>query len=98
MHTDHPDSPIYRSLQQAVADGYGAYSTLRRYIDKGVLPAVRVGGRIKVKPEDLEALVKPATAPINHDVIPAIERIVAAAPPLTSKDRERLAVVLGGAR
>ena len=45
----------YLTLQEAVAEGFGAYSTLRLWIAQGKLPAYKTGKRVKVLREDLEA-------------------------------------------
>ncbi|PCC45838.1 helix-turn-helix domain-containing protein [Brevibacterium aurantiacum] len=92
-----PDGTHFIHLKDAVALGYGSYQTLRRYIADGRLPTAKIGGRVKLLRADLDALVVP-TAPSNREPIEsAVERVVAAAPPLTPKQRERLAVILGGA-
>ncbi len=94
--------PKYISLQEGVSRGYAAYSTLRGYIADGRLPAVKIGGRLKVTVEDLEALAvrKPTkkTARPGDDVDAAVARVVAAAPRLSSEQREQLAAIFGGAR
>ncbi|SEO12469.1 helix-turn-helix domain-containing protein [Cryobacterium luteum] len=38
---------------------YGV-STIRRHIKAGLIPAVKIKGRVYVKPEDLDAFVAPA--------------------------------------
>ncbi|MDN5895812.1 MAG: helix-turn-helix domain-containing protein [Nocardioides sp.] len=89
--------PIYLTLQQAAAEGYAAYSTLRKYITDGRLPAVKVGSCVKVLRTDLEALavaVRPATF---EDVEAAAERLVASAPPLSDAQVRRLSTIFGGA-
>lgn len=83
----------YLTLQEAVAEGYGAYSTLRSWIAQGKLPAYKTGTRIKVLCTDLDALVRPAGGD-PFDV--AIERLVATAPPLTPEQTRRLRDLLGG--
>lgn len=48
--------PKYLPLQ-TVADDYGiSIKTLRRRISDGTLPAYRVGGQVRVRETDLEAL------------------------------------------
>lgn len=91
----HESDPL-RSLKYAVEHGYGAYSTLRQYIAKGKLPAVRVGRLLKVRQSDLDALGVPACPALSHEVDKAIDKIVAAAPPLSSTQREKLVGLLGG--
>lgn len=88
--------PIYLTLQQAAAEGYAAYSTLRKYITDGRLPAVKVGSRVKVLRADLEALavaVRPATF---EEIEAAAERLAASAPPLNDAQVRRLSTIFGG--
>lgn len=82
------------TLQEAVAEGYGAYSTLRMWIAQGKLPAYKTGSRVKVRREDLDALLVPV-GPSPLDV--AIDELVSAAPTLSSEQRSRLASLVGGA-
>lgn len=82
------------TLQEAVAEGYGAYSTLRMWIAQGKLPAYKTGSRVKVRREDLDALLVPV-GPDPLDV--AIDELVSAAPTLSSEQRSRLASLVGGA-
>lgn len=89
--------PIYLTLQQAAAEGYAAYSTLRKYITDGRLPAVKVGSRVKVLRADLEALavsVRPATF---EEIEAAAEQLAASAPPLNDAQVRRLSTIFGGA-
>lgn len=84
----------YLTLQEAVAEGYAAYSTLHSWIRKGKLPAVKTGGRVKVLREDLDALA----VPIGKSPTDAtIERLVAQAPKLTREQITTLAGVLASA-
>jgi hypothetical protein len=87
----------YLTLQEAVALGYGAYSTLRRYIADDRLPAVKIGRRIKVLRVDLDALAAPKRSAPFEDREAAIERITGTAPRLTADQVRRLAARLGGA-
>ena len=82
------------TLQEAVEEGYGAYSTLRMWIAQGKLPAYKTGSRVKVRREDLDALLVPV-GPAPLDV--AIDELVSAAPTLSSEQRSRLASLVGGA-
>lgn len=85
------------SLQQAVAEGYGGYSTLRRRVTTGQLPSERLGRRIMVRRAHLEALVGPASADdLQAQLEQAAERAAAAAPQLSEATRERLRELLGG--
>lgn len=82
------------TLQEAVAEGYVGYSTLRKYIADGRLAASKVGSRIKVRRTDLDALLTPAAAPSYESAEAAIRRIVAAAPPLSGDQLRTLGRVL----
>lgn len=90
--------PVRLSLKDAAERGYGGYSTLRKKISSGELPAERVGRRYLILESDLEALVAPVVGrPTEHaSVSAAIDRIVASAPRLSKEQRERLATLLGG--
>lgn len=88
------ENPWY-SLKEAANSGYPAYSTLRKYISDGRLPAVKMGRRIMVRKQDLDSLAKPMQGMKNSQAIKAaIERVVAESPSLTTEQRERLAAVL----
>lgn len=99
-YTTPPKSNLshYISLTEAVQLGYGAYQTLRRYIADGRLPAVKVGGRVKVLRTDLDALAVPTRASGFESIESAVERIVASAPPLSDEQVRRLRTLLGGAK
>lgn len=90
--------PVRRTLNQAVELGFGGYSTLRKKIASGELPAERVGRRYLILETDLEALIVPAVGRPTEQasVSAAIDRIVASAPRLSKEQRERLANLLGG--
>lgn len=94
-----PTHREWYSLREAVQLGYGGYSTLRKYIKDGDLVASKIGGLIKVRRADLDALARPAQTQSQtfEDVEAAIERIVADAPPLTDDQCRRLASLFGGA-
>ena len=81
----------YLTLQEAVSEGYAAYSTLHSWIRKGKLPAVKTGGRVKVLREDLDALAIPiGKSPTDT----AIERLVEQAPELSRDQITKLSQVL----
>ncbi|WP_279064554.1 helix-turn-helix domain-containing protein [Dermabacter hominis] len=84
----------YVTLQEAAAEGYGAYSTLRGWIRKGKLPAVKTGGRVKVLREDLDALAIPI-GQSPTDV--AIAKLVEQAPELSRDQIAKLSQVLAAA-
>ena len=95
--TPLPERDWY-SLRESVELGYGGYSTLRKYIAQGKLRAHKIGGLLKVRREDLEAIVEPAgPEPKFTDIEAAVERLVASAPPLTDEQVRRLASLFGGA-
>lgn len=71
----------YLSLADASQQGYGAYSTLRKHISDGTLPAVQIGTRLKVRRVDLDALLVVPIAASFDAIESAAERLVAAAPP-----------------
>lgn len=77
---------------------YGGYSTLRRKVADGDLPAERVGRRIFVRLGDLEEMATPVVGrPTEQATIEqAIHRIVASAPRLSPEQRDRLAGILCG--
>jgi hypothetical protein len=89
----HDDQQLL-SLAEAVDLGYGGYSTLRKHIVEDRLPSVRIGRRIKVRRTDLEALLVPTG---SNPVDAAIDKLVAAAPPLTAEQTRRLRELIGGA-
>lgn len=94
----HPERlPLIEAAQQGT---YGGYSTLRKKVASGDLPAERVGRRIFVRQTDLEAMPTPVVGhPTDQAIIDkAIDRIVASAPRLTADQRDRLAGILGGGR
>lgn len=99
-------APVLLSLQEAVQRGYGAYSTLRRYIAEGRLPAVKVGSRVKIRQADLAMLAVPASPamPEDHTVTgdrpcgdelgDYVKRLVDAFPALTPARRAALGRLL----
>ena len=91
------DQSHYLGLQEAAALGYGAYSTLHRWTSNGALPGVQVGGRVKVLRADLHALASPKQPASFESIADAVQRLVAAAPPLTPEQTRRLRDLLGGA-
>ena len=84
------DQSHYLTLAESVALGYGAYQTLRGYIAAGKLPAVKIGGRVKILRADLDALAVPIRPAQVEDVEAAVARIVAAAPPLSESQIRQL--------
>ncbi len=91
------DLSHYLSLQEAATLGYGAYSTLHRWTRDGKLPSVKIGGRVKVLRADLDALATPKQPASFESIEDAVQRLVAAAPPLTPEQTRRLRDLLGGA-
>lgn len=84
----------YLTLREAVDQGFGAYSTLRKYISEGKLPAVRQGRRIRIRQSDLESLLNQNSRTIDHH----IAEVVNAAPRLSEDQIARLRLALGGGR
>jgi len=91
------DQSHYLGLQEPAALGCGAYSTLHRWTRDGALPAVKIGGRVKVLRADLDALASPKQPASFESIADAVQRLVAAAPPLTPEQTRRLRDLLGGA-
>lgn len=94
------DQTPYLTLREAIRLGYGSDTTLRRRINQGTLPAVKIGSRLRVLRRDLDALTRPVqqTEHSCDDDLKWIQKLVEQAPPLTDKQRAELAVVLGGER
>lgn len=97
MSSTHYVQPTFLTLRQAAAEGYAAYSSLRKYIADGRLPAVKVGSRVKVLRSDLDALAVPKRQPTFEELEAAAERLVASAPPLSDTQLRRLRAIFGGA-
>ncbi len=92
------DHTHYLNLTDAVELGYGAYQTLRGWIKQGKLPAVKIGGRVKVLRSDLDALAVPTQPSHTFETVEAaVARIAATAPPLTDEQVRRLSALLDGA-
>lgn len=91
------DLTHYLNLTDAVELGFGAYQTLRRYIAQGKLPAVKVGGRIKVLRPDLDALAIPSGRLTFEEIEAAAERLAASGHPLSDAQVRRLSTIFGGA-
>ena len=91
-------NPEHLTLSEAANRGFGGYSTLRKKVASGELPAERIGRRYVIRQSDLEALLVPAVGRPSEStsINAAIDRIVAAAPRLSNAQRDRLASVLGG--
>lgn len=49
----------FLSIGEASELGFGAEKTIRNYIDTEQLKAYKVGGAVRIKPEDLFAMAKP---------------------------------------
>lgn len=85
-----PPQTVFVSASQAAAHGYGSVSTLRKCPE---LPEVRFGGSVRYRLADLEArgvtsgprgaAAASASPPLPDPVQSSIDRLVAAAPPLT---------------
>lgn len=92
-------NPSRIPLQEAALSRRIGTSTLRKRVADGTLPAERIGRRIYIRPEDLDALAQPVVGRPTADRVieSAVARVVEAAPRLTADQRERLAVIFGGA-
>lgn len=67
-------------------------------VPDGPLPSIPDGGRSEIRRENPGASETPSRLLPAPDTVSVVERVVADAPPLTSKQRECLAVILGGGR
>lgn len=96
----HPlGDPSYYLREAAEKSCYPAYSTLRKYIREGRLPAEKdARGWVRVRKADLDALSTPVGGSSFDCVEAAIERIIDAAPPLTDEQREELAAIVSRSR
>ncbi|WP_425309973.1 helix-turn-helix domain-containing protein [Ammonicoccus fulvus] len=102
-----PNPPVVRpalqqewfTLQEVEQLGFPTYATLRRYIADGVLVAHKIGGRVRVHRDALDALPQRINLREREveSVEAAIDRIVAAAPALSDEQCRRLAAAFGGA-
>jgi excisionase family DNA binding protein len=65
------DQPIYLSVRQAADLLSVSTRTIRRYIKQQYLPAYRVAGQptIRIKREDVDALLEPIAAESSEDDI-----------------------------
>lgn len=97
MSLTHNNSPTFMTLQEAAASGIAAYSTLRSYVADGRLPAVRIAGKIRVRPEDLAVLATPINTRSFEDVEAGVAHLLEAAPPLSNAQVRRLVSLVGGA-
>lgn len=80
------------TLRDAVAAGYGGHSTLRMHIASGRLPAVKIGGRVRIRRGDLDAFATPVRAGSTEAAIQAaVQALVAAAPPLRPEQLDEVA-------
>src|SRR5690625_7507067 len=91
------DPPVRVPLTKAAQVGtYGSYSTLRKKVADGDLPAERVGRRIFVQLEDLEAMATPVVGRTTDQatIERAINRIVGSAPSLSADQRDRIVAII----
>ncbi|QCT38778.1 helix-turn-helix domain-containing protein [Arachnia propionica] len=87
-------TPRFLTLRKATDRGYAGYSTVRKYIADGSLPACKFGRRVRLLESDLEALL---TSTRTSSVDAANQKLVATAPPLTPEQTRRLRDLLGEA-
>lgn len=92
-------TPPRLTLQEAADARRIGYSTLRKRVADGSLPAERVGRRLYINPAHLNVLAAPVVGRPRAaaEIDSAVARVVAAAPRLTAEQRERLAAIIGGA-
>ncbi len=62
------DKPVYLSVRQTADILSVSPQTIRRYIEQNILPAYRVTGSntIRIKHEDVEALLEPINTPAQE--------------------------------
>lgn len=65
-------------------------STMRRRILSGEIPAVKVGGKYKIRRADLDFVVEPVVTAEDLEIERAVDRLRAELPPLTQAQREEL--------
>jgi excisionase family DNA binding protein len=66
--------------------------TIRRRVRSGALPARKLGhSAIRIRRDDLDIITEPTTCPDSLEA--HIARIVAAAPPLSPEQRDRLSML-----
>jgi len=65
--TSTTSPPRLYSLKAVAEAGYGSVPTLRRAIRDGRLRAVRVGGRVKISAEELDAYVRASSERYPRD-------------------------------
>lgn len=90
------------SLTEAAKHAGCHTATLGRRIRDGSLTAYKFGPRlVRIDLDELDAMLAPMPACPQAHVSPldsAVARVVAEAPALTPEQRDKLAVLLGGAR
>ena len=67
--TSTTSPPRLYSLKAVAEAGYGSVPTLRRAIRDGRLRAVRVGGRVKISAEELDAYVRASSERYPDDLL-----------------------------
>ena len=84
--------------QAADAGRWGSLSSLHHYRRQGRLSAHKLLGRVHLRHEDLDALLRPvpATADLDPVVIEWVKAVAATAPPLTPADAAQVAALLVG--
>ena len=92
------DKSEYVSITEAVERGYGARSTIMRWVGRGVVRSRRGGGHYLVSVDDLErACASRDGADTTPEAIAAMAREIASrAPVLSCEGRARLAELLRG--
>ncbi|WP_404464726.1 helix-turn-helix domain-containing protein [Micrococcus antarcticus] len=88
--------PEVSIAQAAELLGIG-YSTARRWVQEGRLPARRLGKRVaRIRLADIQSMLDTTERPVDP-VDAHIDALVAAAPPLSDSQIRRLQSLLGGA-
>lgn len=92
------DKSEYVSITEAVERGYGARSTITRWVGRGVVRSRRGGGHYLVSVDDLErACASRDGADTTSEAVEAMAREIASrAPELSREGRARLAELLRG--
>lgn len=88
------------SLLDAVAAGYGGYSTLRKHARAGLVASEKVGRRVYLERSDLDHLREPtpveprAADPLDTVIREWAERQAVTAPPMSARDALIVARIL----
>ena len=82
-------SAEYIDLATAVDQRQVGISTLRHHIKLGHVPAVKIRGKVYIKPEDLDAFLSPTPVPVADGTLKDwAERMAAKAPAFRPEQRD----------